>query len=336
MSIDREIIYYDNVSLPEFKSGKPVPASISRPIDAVSCDDTAYFRGYRSRAIYAYNASTLSWLKKLPECMVKDTSLVILNDVETNKPTLHTLGGLLVQEGSTVAPLVGDLYCLRQHPSTNKYYWAKSPLPPMTKKRKQVTAIRCSNYLFAAGGRGENGPSQAVEVLDLNNIKWSIVASLPVAVFRASGCISGDSLYILGGCIHTGRNIIDVDYAFKASISQLIESHEGDSNVFKHIAELPLLRSACTTFHDRILAVGGSQYDEIAGEAKCSNLIHVYHQENGSWKRIDDTLIQPRCYCFAVSLTHQLIVAGGYTVKLDEGCTNSVEIAGFRDEVGVI
>ena len=263
--------------------------------------------------------------------------MATLNDIETNTPTLHTLGGLLVQEGSTEAPLVGDLYCLRQHPSTNKYYWAQSPLPPMTKKRKQVTAIRCSNYLFAAGGRGEKGPSRTVEILSLTTKQWSIVASLPIAVFRASGCVSGDSLYILGGCVHDkDSNIKDVKYAFKTLLSQLIEPHEGDSSTFKAIAELPFLRSTCTTFRDRIFAVGGSKYNKIAGEAKCSNLIHIYHQEDDSWKRIDRTLTQPRCYCFAVSLAHQLIVAGGYTGKPDEGCTNSVEIADFSDEVGVI
>ena len=69
----------------------------------------------------------------------------------------------------------------------------------MKEKHKQVTAICYKSHLIAAGGRGENGQSRTIEVLNLITKQWSTVACLPRAVFPASGCISGDSLYILGG-----------------------------------------------------------------------------------------------------------------------------------------
>ena len=60
-----------------------------------------------------------------------------------------------------------------------------------------------------------------VEVLDLTTMQWSIVASLPQAVFSACGCICGDSLYILGGCILNDRgNTIDCKSAFKSFIDK--------------------------------------------------------------------------------------------------------------------
>ena len=325
--ITHAIIYVSIPELLQFKNGVSAPVNISKPIDAVSCGDKVYCRGYRSRVIYVYNASTSSW-HKLPKCPVKDTSLVILNDIKTNKPTLHTLGGLLLQEGSNDAPLDGHLYCLRQHPSTNEYYWARSPLPPMNKKRKQVTAIHCSNYLLAAGGRGEKGPSQRVEVLNLKTMQWSTVASLPRPVFRASGCICGDALYILGGCMYdTAGNTMNIKYAYKTSLSELIQSRDGDE-IFNDVADLHLAASACTTFQDKIFAIGGFMYKNSPGEIKCSNA--VYYLEDNSWKKINCSLKKSRCFCFAVALSHpkpQLMIVGGYTSKHDEDCTKSVETA---------
>ena len=121
-------------------------------------------------------------------------------------------------------------------------------------------------------------------------------------------------------------------YVYKASIHQLIESHEGEVGLFVAIKDLPLYRSATTTFCDRIFAIGGSQHDEVAGEIKCSKLVHMYNQEHDVWMKATNPLTQTRCCCFAVSFTHprpQLMIVGGYTCKPDEGCTNSVEVAEF-------
>ena len=323
----------------QFKSGPPVPASISKPINPVAHNNLAYFRGYRSRVIYRYDSCTSSWLT-LPECPVRDTSLVIFPTSDDSKtfdsePTLHTVGGLLVQEGRDDTPLAGQIYCLRHQHSANGivYFWVESPFPQMKEKRKQVTAVCYNNYLIAAGGRGANGPSRTVEVLNFTTKQWSIVAYLPRPVFRASGCISGGFLYVLGGCMYDERdNRIRLKYAYKVSISQLIESHGGDVGVFVAIKDLPLYRSATTTFCNRILAIGGSQHNEVAGEAKCSNLVYVYDQEDDVWKKVNHPLTQTRCCCFAVSFTHpkpQLMVVGGYICRPDEGCTDSVEIAEF-------
>ena len=113
-------VYTEYPFIRQFKSGTPAPEEISKPDNAIAYKNIAYFRGYGSRVIYAYNANTLSWFR-LPKCPVKDTSLVLISYDDETEPTLHTLGGLLVQEGSTEAPLVGDLYCL-SHPSTSEYY----------------------------------------------------------------------------------------------------------------------------------------------------------------------------------------------------------------------
>ena len=168
-------------------------------------------------------------------------------------------------------------------------------------------------------------------MLNLNTKEWSIVASLCRAVFCASGCISGDILYVLGGFKHgEGGSKIDVQYAYKASVTQLIESHDGDAGVFEPIQDLPLRRSTCTIVDDQNIAIGGSQCIEDFDEPIATNLVFVYCPEDGKWKRVNNCqLIENRCYCFAVSVTHpkpQLLVVGGYTVKPDEGCTSSVEI----------
>ena len=207
----------------------------------------------------------------------------------------------------------------------------------MNEIRKQVTAI-CHedkgtgmDYLIVTGGRGPKGLSKTTEVLNLCSGGMSLVAKLPKPVFRASGCVNKGSLYILGGCIHDqDSNQIDVRYTFKASLDKLIKSKVNDTDVFQDIADLCLLRPACTAFCGHIYAIGGSKYDSKAREAKCSDLIYIYDPKIDSWKKTETTLNTKRCLSFAVSIAMPskplLMVVGGYTSKPDEQCSKSVEI----------
>ena len=319
--------------LVHFERGPNCSAKISRAIDAVSYKNLAYFRGYREDIVHRYNANTSKW-SKLPECPVKDTTLVILpvRGTETGY-ALHTIGGL-----DKKSLRVGDLYCLKERSKDKiEFYWGNSAFPPLREKRKQVTAVTYRNCLIAAGGRKEKekdkeGPTSTIEVLDLTPgpRQWFFVASLPQPVFRASGCICGDSLYVLGGYIlaDDNRNFKSWKYAFRAPLPTLLKSHASDTKtVFQNIAGLRLYDSTCTTFCNKIFAVGGSKDD--SGEAKSINHLYVYQPVDDYWKKIKWTLMENRSDCFVVSLTHpnpQLVVVGGYTSRPDEGCTNTVEI----------
>ena len=320
----------------EFKEGKSAPVNTCRPIDVAVRNNKGYFRRFRSGIIDVYDScnNDQPW-STLPKCPVQDTSLVILPINETEY-ALHTIGGLFVHKDKSPT-FVGDLYCLSKRPTADctntEHCWIKSPLPPLRVARKQATVVLFGKYLIVAGGRGDNGPSRGVEVLDLTTRRWSTVASLPQAVFSACGCICGDTLYIIGGCIFDERgNTINLRSAYKASLTRLIHSHDYVDKVFRGIADLCLYASACTTFHEKIFAIGGSTFDPECSESKSSNLVYVYNPEVDYWKKLNCRLTENRWYCFAATLTHpepQLIVVGGYVTGPYRDLTNKVEILNY-------
>ena len=210
----------------------------------------------------------------------------------------------------------------------------------MTEKRKQVTTICDSKYeyLIAAGGRNKDGPTNTVEVLTLKTRKWSTVTSLPHKSFRASACISGDDLYILGGCIYDEEsNQIEVKSVFRASLSKLIRAQD---SVFQEIADLPHVRAVCTTFNNQIFAIGGTKHGGIS-----TNRVYLYEPEDnpehnadvnpednpkrGSWKQVS-TLLYKSLLLFCCLPSHIPNHSSWWwvdnTSQHDEGCTNSVEI----------
>ena len=315
----------------EFKFGTPAPYKLSRPVDAVVYNEIAYFRRDHTRIIEKYDSRTQTW-STFPDCPMQDTSLAILPRSD-KEYILHTVGGYLKDRHA-----VGDLYCLSMRPTADRsgteYYWSMSSFPPMTEPRKQVTTFcdREYKYLITAGGRGKHGPTKTVEVLNIETSIWSTIASLPQVVFRASGCISGGYLYIAGGRIYDQAcNEIEVKSVFRAPLSRLIQSEVGTiKNVFEHITDLPYERSACTAFHDRVFAIGGTKHSNIELKAVPTNQVFTYYPEEDLWKLVPNSLSKSRCCCFAVSFTQpkpQLMVVGGYTTKHDEDCTDSTEIA---------
>ena len=327
------------------------PEAIYRPIDAVAHGHIAYFRSYCSETIYQYDSKIKKW-SSLPECLVQ-TSLVMI-PVNGDAFILHTIGGLQKtnKDDNTSLKLVNAIYRLqRRHNQTasatteieHEYYWEKDhEIPPMNVKRKHVTAVCDGKKLIAAGGREEEGPSKAVEVLNIETkgtLKWMHCQDLPRAMFRATGCINDYYMYIFGGYVFDKKRLIHVvrKSAYKVSLSDLFDScKERKEEIqikgkYKKIKSVPLLRSTCTTFCGKIYAVGGSELDHPnAREVKSSNQIYEYDPKRNLWMLVTN-LKEARSHCFAVSISDEsckprLMVVGGFTKRPDEKCTSSVEM----------
>ena len=301
-------------------------------MDAVAYDNIAYFRLHHSRTIFKYEARKGTW-SKMENCLADHTSVVILPDhsdkYDRVEFILHTVGGC--QEDNTQELLVDDLYQYKSDSNKTAYNWEKSMYPHMKEARKQVTAVwDKAKYLIVAGGKGYNGASNCVELLNLTNRQWlKRVAELPRAVFRASGIVSEHYLYILGGREYDGRNFLDQKFAYKAPLNLLIEfcQQHHNAEVFQNIKEAPFLRSAYTTVSDQLLTVGGTE--EGTEEQNSVNLVHLYDTVKDIWKPMKYTLKEARCYCFAVSFVHpaRLMVVGGNIKPDDRHCIDLVEFA---------
>ena len=318
-------------TLRKFGNGPSTPDKICRSIDAVVFKNIAFFRNFNTRTISRFDSQTETWLLLDHECSVDETSLAILP--VQGKYFLHTIGGCEIKGPRKTA--VSALYYLDKpvtDPDCIKCEWVVSQMPPMSTKRRQVTTVCDKKYkhLIAAGGRKDDGPTATVEVLNLATKRWSDVASLPQAVYRASGCVSDDGfLYILGGSRYDEVcNQITTKSAFRVSLSALIK----DKKVkYQQIADLPCVRSVCTFFCGQVYAIGGTKSGEPGKEVEPTNDTYLYHPQENFWGKAPNeySMKQSRCYCLAVSFTEpksQLMVVGGHTITHDKGCTNTVEI----------
>ncbi len=305
------------------KSDTPTLEKMSSPIDVVVYDDKAYFRAYRSRRVYMFSY-TCGW-SKLPKCPVKDASLVALPVGGPDNLFLHTIGGVKRKKD-------------RQGPDdefTNAIYqftdseWVDSIYPQLRTERSQVTVVFSNGCLIIAGGDSAYGPVNTVDVLNVTSQdnEWCEVASLPYSVFRASGCVCNGMLYVLGGHV---SHVDPIRSACVATVSKLVESNSNDQNIFSTIKDLELYDSACVSFCNHIVAIGGwkkpgAETDQPRRTIGL-NLVYVYDINENVWRVLNGQLSEPRCFAFAAAFEdkQKIMIVGGYD-RPNGLCTNSVE-----------
>ena len=333
---------------------------MSSPIDAVVHRDTAYFRAYRSRNIYSYNL-TSGWSVSA-DCLVRDTSLVVLPVAYEGADHfhLHTIGGIKPEEHRKspgdeftnaiyyyqLTDCAGLLRSSSNHLKFNtkqsqittvrsdecpiiapELWKSSSNYPKLKTKRSQVTTVLSDECLIVAGGKNDLGPVNTVEVLTIRSTcqdkKWREVSSLPYPVYRASGCVCNGILYILGGkVVNKEGDFVPTRNACVATVSHLVKSPT-DDHFFRKIENLKFKTSACITFDNHVLAIGG--YDKATDQP--TKLVYVYHTGEDVWKELKGQLSEPRCSSFAAAFEDkQIMIVGGYD-RPERICTGSVEFA---------
>ena len=307
---------------------------MSSPIDAVVHGDTAYFRPFRSRKIYSYDLIS-GWSISV-ECLVRDCSLVVL-PAPYEVYLLHTIGGIKSRQNEDENEDKDE----NEEEFTNKISqlnsahteWTGSIYPELTTKRSQMTVVFNDPYLIIAGGNSNHGIIQTVDVLIVTSqdkvitvSPWHEVASLPYKVFRASGCVCNGMLYLLGGYVVREGDIVPTRNACVATVLKLSHSHTDDHGVFRKIQNLEFKTSACVSFRNHVLAIGGWKFNKETGQQKGTKLVHVYHTGEDVWKEMKGQLPRPRCLGFAAAFKDKIMTVGGYN-RPRGICTDSVVFA---------
>ncbi|XP_064398622.1 uncharacterized protein LOC135345186 isoform X4 [Halichondria panicea] len=295
---------------------------MSSPIDAAVYGDTAYFRPYHNRNIYSYNL-TRGWSTRA-DCLVRNTSLVVLPVPYKGayQFLLYTIGGIkrkIHRQNEDEGEFTDAIYQLTDRE------WTRSIYPKLRTKRSQVTVVFSDGCLIIAGGNSAHGPVNTVDVLIITyqDKVWREVARLPYKVFRASGCVCNGVLYILGGYV----SLFDpIRSACVATVSQLVESNSNDQGIFNTIKDLEFYDSACVSFCNHILAIGGWKSDAETVQPKGTKLVYVYHTGENVWKELKGQLSEPRCFAFAAAFEDRIMTVGGYD-RPNGTCTDSVEFA---------
>ena len=216
----------------------------------------------------------------------------------------------------------------------------------MPTKRASATAVCTESALIVVGGRVDlHSVAGPVEVMNTTTHQWSIASFVPSKsnLQCASGIICGDQLYVLGA--------INSKLAYSCSLLDLLQSNRPASelefktpqtlpNIWRRLADLPLLNSTCVSLCDHLIAIGGEDTDYSkpsrrprtahGSEEGNKTLIYAYEPTIKSWEVISQMSVARRL-CFAVTLptTNELMVVGGKEPIGDFGI-DSVEFASMQ------
>ena len=300
-----------------WREGKRAPCTMSRWCDTVVDGNIVYIRNEERTDIYSYDFINDSW-SQLPDCVYGKGAIAIIN-------------GCLSTVGEYSRPTrTNEMFTLTGEGSGRR--WVKK-YPPMPTWRRDTTAVCIGTKLIVAGGRGAGGRVlSTVEVMDTENHQWFTAASLPEPLYLASATVCGDQLYMLGGVHKDSR----ARYVCTCSVSALLQSCvpntlevklegtslEDKANVWRQVADLPVTRSACESFHGRLLAFGG----RIKDSWEPTTAVYMYNSTTNSWEIINH-MTTPRCDCFTAVLPDNRIMVVGGTSSERFICTDTVEFA---------
>ena len=274
------------------------PPNIARGGTAV-CGKVAYFMNYGGE-ICCYNSDTHKW-SVLIKCPFMYSALVAVSDLIT------AIGGC---KGKYDVP-VSTLLSLRDD-QWNEIF------PPMPTKRYDAAAIATKQALIVAGGEEESRDLNMVEVMDIQTLVWSTVASLPYPYSRPSVTICGDHLYILGGWTKGNWE----KSVLTCSLYKLLQSYGNETlSVWHKSANLPVWGSTCATVDKLVLAVGG-----VDDEDQTTTTTLMYNRTTNSWAPVIENfkLQTPRHHCHIAVIENSLIIVGGYSSSFND-FTDKVE-----------
>ena len=315
-----------------WRRGKTAPEAMFRWSNAAASEDEVYFNAISRNRVYSYNLNSELW-SRLPDCPNEHCSFAVID----NK--LTAIGGAKDASGSAVRGvirafsniLIGGQYCnklysLKQRAQRSQ--WVED-FPPMPTKRCSTASICTKTSLIVAGGHSRWSSLTCVEVMNRETRQWSVAADMPGGMYRSSGVICGDRLYVGGD----GSKSV-----YSCSLSDLLQScqsvspteQESSSNtsaVWNKLTDLPedvARGSTLVSLCGQLLAIGGKT--GMFSVEIISKAVYIYKTTTNSWEVISQMLV-PRCGCFAVTLpTSKVMVVGGCS-EMDNDWSDTVEFA---------
>ena len=215
---------------------------MDRWFDAIVDGNTVYGGTVK---IYSYDVASDSWpaaaWSKLLDCVHACSSLTMI------KGWLTTVGG-----ESSPSTYSNVLLNLTGEGSGRR--WTEK-FPPMPTKRGLTSSLCTGATLIVAGGKGEGRRVLSTdEVMNTETHQWSTAADLPQPTYLASASDCGAQVYIVRGANKDGKSTKSVYTCFKEDLCQQPQS--ATSTVWRKVADLPVIRSTCESFHGRLLAFG--------------------------------------------------------------------------------
>ena len=269
----------------EWRSGGKAPDVMERG-DAVVNGNVAYFVSVRGESC-SYNAYSKKW-NELPKCPYAYCSLVVIYG------HLTAIGGCTLDDFEPQNKLMSRM---------GDRGWTEH-FPHMPTKRWKTVAVSTPNHLVVAGGKKDNTTLlNIVEVMDIPNMEWSAVPSLPHPYSEASATICGGCIYILGGFDNTGKT----KSVLASTMTELLQ-RKRRSTSWRKLADAPVTRSTCATVSGVLVAVGG-----LDSSNRKTSAIYAYNSATDSWDIVSNMPTAQYDRLVAILPTNEIIVVGGCT-----------------------
>ena len=187
------------------------------------------------------------------------------------------------------------------------------PYPDMTTPRISCSVVVYKQYLVVVGGWGAVGYEylSSVEVMNTDTKQWHTGPQTPIVWHSMKTAIVDDMCYFMGG-LSEGVPINNMySISLPALVSQLnSDSSAKDTQTWKELPQLPVIRAAPLSISGSLLAVGGEDKD---GEDVSA--LHLYQPDAGQWVKVAD-MPTPRYSPTCIMITDkELLVAGGWRDK---------------------
>ena len=136
-------------------------------------------------------------------------------------------------------------------------------------KRSHTAAVTTKQHLIVAGGKCGSNRLDTVEVMDIQTLVWSTVASLPHPYSLTSTVIYGDQLYMLGGWDKDCRS----KSVLTCSLAKLLQScsETSSDSVWHRITDVPVYHSTLHLYSCQWRA-SGSWWSRCRGQQHSSYL----------------------------------------------------------------
>ena len=248
----------------------------------------------KERTIFVYDPQHYCY-DTLPPYTYKYFSMAVVNN------QLVLVGGMHVQNGKR----------------TNKLgVWNRKwthPLPPMITARFSPSVVAHNNrWLVVMGGHGDGADLSHVEILDTSKSRqWYCATAMPHPCYQVLPVTIGNMCYLLGGFTTGGASNKVLSVCLDSLITQAVSQPEAGasappaSSPWQALPDTPLIRSTGVSFNGALLAVGGSD----------SNEIYHYQPSSRRWIKAGELpTVRGGCTCIVLPCG-EMFVAGGYDTK---------------------
>ena len=231
--------------------------------------------------------------KRFTQLFVTSTNLDLLYELTT--PTSHyalttynSQPVLVGGELSSTNKLSNQLWIRNER----KDIWDPSLLPPMPTARRYPSAINTGSteYIIVAGGFGEIGPVDVVEVLKQG--QWWTLHSLP------------EPCWGMRSTLHKGKWYLNSlrGYMFCCNLESLLSGY-GESNDVWSIIDNNVMGYSIASFGQELITIGRSRQGSTSS-------IHTLSPLTQSWVHVEDMPGELFYFSIIVLPTRELVVWG--------------------------